>query len=225
MFLSSNGVPPGWSVQVHPNGARSYVHEQKITQALRHVSSTPLMSLGCVSMLQVITDANLVIPEQFQFLTECLDNIVSYIHDNQIPIPPKFDLVLCFRPSQPHPDAPLIGVYYCVYHAHHSIFWLDSFKLSTHLQGDMKHFYTDEPSHIAHAIENLYWSVLPACLLSLLIIWWMMVARFHCCLFPASLTITDNAIEEANDFLVYCLQSGVIKASDMILILTTFFQR
>ncbi len=50
----------------------------------------------------------------------------------------------------------------------------------------------------------------------------LIVARQHLSSFPAGQELTPDTIEEANDFLVYCINGRTVKARDMILIPSNF---
>ncbi len=95
-------------------------------------------------------------------LSGFLDNIVSYMYTKGISLPPKVDLFLGLRLSQ---EGTVVCLYYFADHVHHSVFWLDDLDARTLSILDV---ITTEPSHLAHAIEARYWSVLLACLLSFL---------------------------------------------------------
>lgn len=115
-----------------------------------------------VSLLRVFTDADIVISEEWRVLSGFLDNIVSYMYTKGISLPPKVDLFLGLRLSQ---EGTVVCLYYFADHVHRSVFWLDDLDARTLSILDV---ITTEPSHLAHAIEARYWSVLLACLLSFL---------------------------------------------------------
>ncbi len=50
----------------------------------------------------------------------------------------------------------------------------------------------------------------------------LIVSRQHLRSFPAGQELTPDIIEEANDFLVYCIKGRTVKARDMIFILMEF---
>ncbi len=211
MFPPSHGIPDGWSVHIHPQGLRYYVHERMI-QISANTSSEP-----CVSLLRVLTDADIVISEEWRILSEFLANIVSYMYTKGISLPPKVDLFLGLRLS---PEGTVVCVYYFADHIHRSIFWLDDIDARVL---SMHGVITTEPSHLAHAIETRYWSVLQAYPLSCFIIRKLMAARHHCRLFPTCQEMTEDTIEEVKNFLLYCITGGAFKArGSMILILKNF---
>ncbi|KAK0432245.1 hypothetical protein EV421DRAFT_1849758 [Armillaria borealis] len=143
MFLSSHGIPSGWSVHVHPHGLRYYVHERMF-----HSSANTLST----SLLRIFTDADIVIPEEWRVLKQSLENIISYMHSKEITLPPKVDLALGFTWYE---NGPPTCEYYFADHIHHSIFWLDDFDANK--MRDVKLYSTSEPSHLKHAIEAQYW--------------------------------------------------------------------
>ncbi len=161
MFLSSHGVPNGWSLHVNTTGARYYVHK-KMFHASVNTLSTPSDSL-----LRIFTFEDTVLPAVLQELTRFLDNIISYMHTKGITLPPKVDLVLSFGQRFGDSTHTICG-YYFADHMHCSIFWLDGFNTNLHL--DIQWYNTSEPSHLAHAIENEYWLVFTA----------IPVVTFHC---------------------------------------------
>ncbi|KAK0193419.1 hypothetical protein F5146DRAFT_925315 [Armillaria mellea] len=154
MFPSSHGIPSGWSVHVHPQGLRYYVHEMMFHASV-NTSSTP-----CVSLLRVFTNADIIISEEWGVLSGFMDNIVSYMYTKEISLPPKVDLFLGLKLSQ---EGTVICSYYFADHVHRSVFWLDDLDARTLSILDV---ITTEPSHLAHAIEARYWHhcrLFPAC--------------------------------------------------------------
>ncbi len=131
-------------------------------------------------------------------LTGFLDDIVSYIYAKEISLPPKVDLFLGLGWR----DGIAFCAYYFADHVHRSIFWLDDVDVRTlSISGVI----TPEPSHLAHAIEARYWSVLTVYESSFYHIGLIAVARSHCYSFPVCQEMTSDIIEEVNDFLVNCL--------------------
>ncbi len=149
MFLSSHGVPSGWSLHVNTAGARYYVHEMMF-----HTSVNALLR-PWDSLLRIFTFEDIILPAVLQELTRFLDNIISYMHTKGIPLPPKVDLVLSF--GQEFEDGTHICEYYFTDHMHRSIFCLDGFNADILLE--VKLYNTSEPSHLAHMIEAQYWLV------------------------------------------------------------------
>ncbi|PBL04141.1 hypothetical protein ARMGADRAFT_1070616 [Armillaria gallica] len=92
--FSLHGIPSGWSVDVHPQGLRYYVHEMMF-----HGSANTSSTLS-VSLLRVFTDADIVVSEEWRVLSGFLDNIVSYMYTKGISLPPKVDLSLGLKLSQ-----------------------------------------------------------------------------------------------------------------------------
>ncbi|SJK99616.1 uncharacterized protein ARMOST_02924 [Armillaria ostoyae] len=168
--FSLHGIPSGWSVHVHPQGFRYYVHERMF-----HVSANTLS----MSLLRIFTDADIVIPEEWRVLTQFLENIISYMHSEEITLPPKVDLALGLTWYE---SGPPTCEYYFADHLHHSIFWLDDFD--TNNMRDVEWWNTSESSHLKHAIEGQYW--------------------LHFSKFPAGQELTTDTIEEVNDFLIHC---------------------
>ncbi len=91
MFLSSHGIPSGWSVHIHPQGVRYYVHERMF-----HASANTL-STTCVSLLRVFTDADIVDPAEWRVLKQFLENIINYMHSKEITLRPKSTLLWALR--------------------------------------------------------------------------------------------------------------------------------
>ncbi|PBL04175.1 hypothetical protein ARMGADRAFT_979630 [Armillaria gallica] len=141
-----HGIPSGWSVHVHPQGLRYYVHERMF-----HASANTL-STSCVSLLRVFTDTDIVNPEEWRVLKQILENIINYMHSKEITLPPKVDLALGLTW---YANGPPTCEYYFADHIHHSIFWLDDFD-ANEMQG-VKWWNTSESSHLKHAIEAQYW--------------------------------------------------------------------
>ncbi len=108
-----------------------------------------------VSLLRVFTDADIVIPEEWRVLKQFLENIINYMHSKEINLPPKVDLALGLTWYE---NGPPTCEYYFADHIYHSIFWLDGFDAS--MMRDVKWWYTSESSHLKHALEAQYWSVL-----------------------------------------------------------------
>ncbi|KAK0218283.1 hypothetical protein EDD85DRAFT_356854 [Armillaria nabsnona] len=189
--FSLHGVPSDWSLHVHPQGARYYVHEKVL-----HASPNTLLP-SSVFLLQVFTQADIVIPEVLYALTGFLDDIVSYIYAKGISLPPKVDLFLGLGWR----DGIAFCAYYFADHVHRSIFWLDDVDVRVL---SISGIITTEPSHLARAIETRYWSVLTV-YESLFYHIGLMVARHHWYLFPVCQEMTRDIIEEVNDFLINCL--------------------
>ncbi|PBL04205.1 hypothetical protein ARMGADRAFT_45799 [Armillaria gallica] len=168
-----HGVPSGWSLHVNTAGARYYVHEKMF-----HTSVNTL-SMPCDSLLRIFTFEDTVLPAVLQELTRFLDNIVSYMHTKEIPLPSTVDLVLSF--GEEFEDGTHICGYYFADHTHRSIFFLDDFNAD--ILPNVKNESTSEPSHLAHAIEAEYW--------------------LHSRLFPVCQEMTSDIIEEVNDFLIH----------------------
>ncbi|KAK0432237.1 hypothetical protein EV421DRAFT_1849676 [Armillaria borealis] len=132
--FSLHGIPSGWSVHVHPQGLHHYLND-KTFDASTNTLSTPLYLSRRV-------------------LSESLDNIVSYMYAKGISLPPKVDLFLGLKLS---PEGTTVCVYYFAGHVHRSVFWLDNLDARTLSIGGVV---STEPSHLAHAMEARYWSVL-----------------------------------------------------------------
>ncbi|SJK99661.1 uncharacterized protein ARMOST_02969 [Armillaria ostoyae] len=141
--FSLHGIPSGWSVHVHPQGLRYYVHERMF-----HASANTLPT----SLLRVFTDADIVIPEEWRVLKQFLENIISYMHSKEITLPPKVDLALGLTWYE---NGPPTCEYYFADHIHHSIFWLDDFDANK--MWEVEWWNTSESSHLKHAIEAQYW--------------------------------------------------------------------
>ncbi|KAK0214021.1 hypothetical protein IW262DRAFT_1300796 [Armillaria fumosa] len=75
MFLSSHDIPQDWSVHIHPSGPCYYICESHTLANTSSMLSMPYVPLP----FQVITDADIVNPEEWQLLLEFLDNIITYI--------------------------------------------------------------------------------------------------------------------------------------------------
>ncbi len=120
MFLSSHGVPSGWSLHVNTAGARYYVHEKMFH------TSVNMLSGPCGSLLRIFTFEDTVLPTVLQELTRFLDNIISYMDTKGITLPSKVDLVLSF--GEEFEDGTHICEYYFADHMDRSIFWLDGFN-------------------------------------------------------------------------------------------------
>ncbi len=192
MFPSSHGVPSDWSSHVHPQGPRYYAHE-----IVFHTSANT-SSPSNVFLLQVFTEADIVVPEVLYVLTGFLDNIVSYICTKGISLPPKVDRFLDLRWFR---DGTVNCGYYFADHIHRSVFWLDDVDVKAlSISGVI----TTEPSHLAHAMAARYWSV-PTVYESSFYHIGLTLARFHRYLFPVCQEMTRDIIEEVNDFLINCL--------------------
>ncbi len=200
MFPSSHGVPNDWSLHVHPQGRRYYAHEKVL-----HASPNTLLP-SSVLLLQVFTEADILVPGVLYVLTGFLDDIVSYIYAKEISLPPKVDLFLGLRWSR---YGTATCAYYFADHVHRSVFWLDDVDVKALSASGVV---TTEPSHLAHAIEARYWSVLTVYESSFYHIG-LTVARLHCYLFPVCQEMTSDIIEEVNDLLINCL-AGKLSRQD-----------
>ncbi|KAJ7666257.1 hypothetical protein DFH06DRAFT_1386392 [Mycena polygramma] len=131
--LDPNPPPPGWTVCLHPEGARYFFHEEK----------------------RVSTDANIFDPSMLKFITDNMRIIADFLCAQGIQFAPDVDLVL---DEYIYDDGSKGCQYYYVNHLGRCVFWLDRaqshsmFSISTQLNG------VSSASLIRNELEAQYWN-------------------------------------------------------------------
>ncbi|TFK34470.1 hypothetical protein BDQ12DRAFT_738210 [Crucibulum laeve] len=130
---------------------------------------------------RIFTDANLYDPNLLDHITTDIAIIYDFIRTQSIELAPTVDLVLDLVYDEEH---ELIDRYYFADHQSRTIFFLDEidgYDLPAwhQIEGVTAH------SHIGHEIEAQYW--------------------YHCQLFPTTLAITHEHVNELRDLLMHAI--------------------
>ncbi|KAK0449708.1 uncharacterized protein EV420DRAFT_760800 [Desarmillaria tabescens] len=172
--------PDSWLTYVHPEGARYFVCERKVSPCTGNYHDAMIYS-GCL-LPRIFTDINLYDPDKLELITKFMVDMEDYIRAKGINIHANVDLVFDLRRDPDNGD--ICCAYYFASHDDRSIFWLDDFN-SIYLDRCNEVNGVTEQSHIGHEIEAQYW--------------------YHCQLFPTCLEMTEDIIDELRDILIYCL--------------------
>ncbi|KAK0449715.1 uncharacterized protein EV420DRAFT_1706647 [Desarmillaria tabescens] len=170
----------GWLTYVHPEGARYFIHERKVSPCTGNYHDAMIYS-GCL-LPRIFTDINIYDPDKLDLITKFMVDMEDYIRAKGINIHPNVDLVFDLRRDPDNGD--ICCAYYFASHDDRSIFWLDDFN-SIYLDRCNEVDGVTEQSHIGHEIEAQYW--------------------YHCQLFPTCLEMTEDVIDELRDILIFCL--------------------
>ncbi len=184
-----------WLTHVHPEGARYFVRERKISPCIGNYHDA-MISSGCL-LPRIFTDINLYNSDKLELITKFMVDMEDYIRAKGINIYSNVDLV--FDLIRDPENGNICCGYYFASHDDRSIFWLDDFN-TTYLDRCNEVRGVTEQSHIGHEIEAQYWYV-SVYILDLKLI----PTRYHCQLFPACLEMTEDIIDELRDILIYCL--------------------
>ncbi|KAK0237922.1 hypothetical protein EDD85DRAFT_832343 [Armillaria nabsnona] len=169
-----------WLTHVHPEGARYFFRERKISPCTGNYHDA-MISSGCL-LPRIFTDINLYDSDKLELVTKFIVDMEDYIRAKAINIYSNVDLVFDLRRNPE--DGNICCAYYFASHVDRSIFWLDDFN-TTYLDRCNEVRGVTEQSHIGHELEAQYW--------------------YHCQLFPACLEMTEDIIDELRDILIYCL--------------------
>ncbi|KAJ7269955.1 hypothetical protein C8J57DRAFT_1227621 [Mycena rebaudengoi] len=167
--------PAGWTAYIHPEGAQYFHHQEK----------------------RIFTDVNLFDPDLHAFIVENIDNIYDVLRVHGIELAAGVDLVL---DEDVYSDGSKGCQYYFVHHKRRTVFWVDPveaslFSVARELNG------IKSPSHIrwlaflcftrwaqlgtGHVLQAQYW--------------------YHCELFPSSLEVTREIVDELRDIVLHAL--------------------
>ncbi|THV03674.1 hypothetical protein K435DRAFT_962297 [Dendrothele bispora CBS 962.96] len=132
---------------------------------------------------KVYTDANILDADVLSEIETAMTEFSGFCADTGLVLPSSTNLVLDVELAETSDDR-CIYKYYLVDHVNRSIFWLDElafneefFAICYEVKG------VSSSSHIRHHIEQQYW--------------------FHCHLFPTSLTLTIDLVDELRDILMH----------------------
>ncbi|KAJ7512644.1 hypothetical protein B0H11DRAFT_1946655 [Mycena galericulata] len=130
---------------------------------------------------RVFTDANLYDAGLLEFITNNVCIIFDFLRVHGVDLDPGVDLVV---DEYEYPDMTKGCQYYFVNHKDRSVFWMDRvdsdmFSTSYQLNG------ITSASHIRHELEAQYW--------------------YHCELFPRSVEITHEIVNELRDIVLHAL--------------------
>ncbi|KAK0480597.1 hypothetical protein IW261DRAFT_1473473 [Armillaria novae-zelandiae] len=170
----------GWLTYVHPEGARYFVRERKVSPCTGNYHDA-MISSGCL-LPRIFTDIDLYDSDKLELITKFMVDMENYIRAKGINIYPHVDLV--FDLIRDPENNNICCAYYFASHDDRSIFWLDDFD-TTYFDRCNEVRGVTEQSHIGHEIEAQYW--------------------YHCQLFPTCLEMTEDIIDELRDVLIYCL--------------------
>ncbi|KAF9010167.1 hypothetical protein BDQ17DRAFT_1004423 [Cyathus striatus] len=128
----------------------------------------------CDTEKRVYTDANLYDDDTLILINESIDHIYDFLDVNSVVLSPTADLVLDLVDNQVQ--------YYFADHRSRTVFYLDKLKTS-----DFPSWYevqgASSLSHFGHLIEAEYW--------------------WHVFLFPSSLTIREDIVNELRDVVIH----------------------
>lgn len=132
---------------------------------------------------RVFTDANLFDPASLSLMEDNIQTIRDFLRAHGVQLAPDVDLVLDECPDL-LPDQSKACRYYFVNHSDRCVFWMDKaesemFPVMYGLNG------VTSASHIRHELEAQYWS--------------------HCEMFPRSLRVTHDMIDELRDIVLHSL--------------------
>ncbi|THU75194.1 hypothetical protein K435DRAFT_814570, partial [Dendrothele bispora CBS 962.96] len=142
---------------------------------------------------KVYTDANILDADVLSEIETAMTKIFGFCTDAGFMLPSSTNLVLDVELAE-SPDNDSIYKYYLVDHEYRSIFWLDDlafdeefFSICYEVKG------VSSSSHIRHHIEQQYW--------------------YHCHLFPTSLTLTPDLVDELRDILMHWISDSFTSAT------------
>ncbi|KAK0480550.1 hypothetical protein IW261DRAFT_1563230 [Armillaria novae-zelandiae] len=185
--FQSDTVPDEWVAHIHPEGARYFVHETKVSQCTDNYHDATISS-GCL-LPRIFTDINLYDPDKLELITKFMVDMEDYIRAKPIDIYPNVDLVLDLRRNPE--DGLICCAYYFASHDDRSIFWLDDFNATYFDRWDDIKGVT-AASQVGYEIESQYW--------------------YHCQQFPECREMDMNTINEVRDILIHCI--GDLMTSD-----------
>ncbi|KAJ6595731.1 hypothetical protein DFH09DRAFT_973865 [Mycena vulgaris] len=130
---------------------------------------------------RVFTDANLFDPASLAFINTNVHTIHDFLRAHGVQLVPGADLVL---DEYTYADGTMGCQYYFVNHQDRCVFWMDNtesdlFPITQELNG------ITSASHIRYELEAQYW--------------------YHCELFPKSLEVTSEIVDELRDIVLHAL--------------------
>ncbi|KAF7364982.1 hypothetical protein MVEN_00369100 [Mycena venus] len=182
--FAPNEPPPGWISRLHPEGARYFVHPER----------------------RIFTDLDLCDEKKFLELNDVVGQVVESIRVSGGDRDPHYAALLGGVPCAPSPDLlvdlvidSVVGEsgevswrYYFINHSQRC-----PFSLHTRLTSELLHWQaiqgSIEKEQLRHAMECQYWQ--------------------HCAMFPDSLQLAAELINELQDYLIY--STGDISTSAM----------
>ncbi|KAK0237921.1 hypothetical protein EDD85DRAFT_1004952 [Armillaria nabsnona] len=178
--FQTDTVPDEWLVYIHPEGARYFFRERKISECTGNYHDA-MISSGCL-LPRIFTDINLYDLDEMELITKFMVDMEAYIRAKGINIDPNVDLVFDLR--QNPLDGNICCAYYFASHDDRSIFWLDDFNASYFDRWDQIKGVTSA-SQVGHEVESQYW--------------------YHCQLFPTCREMDIKTINELRDILIHCI--------------------
>ncbi|KAK0203585.1 hypothetical protein DFS33DRAFT_1332598 [Desarmillaria ectypa] len=171
-------VPSEWAAYVHPEGARYFVRERKVSPCTGNYHDA-MISFGCL-LPRIFTDINLYDPDKLELITKFMVDMEDYIRAKGINIYPNVDLVFDLIRD----NGEIFCAYYLASHDDRSIFWLDDFN-ATYFDrwNDVKG--VTAACHVGYEIESQYW--------------------YHCQQFPTCREMDMNTINELRDILIHSI--------------------
>ncbi|KAK0449706.1 uncharacterized protein EV420DRAFT_1646696 [Desarmillaria tabescens] len=180
-------VPNEWATYVHPEGARYFVRERKVSPCTGNYHDAMIYS-GCL-LPKIFTDINLYDSDKLELITKFMVDMEDYIRAKGINIYPNVDLVFDLRRDPDNGD--ICCAYYFASHDDRSIFWLDDFNATYFNRWDGVKGVT-ATSQVGYEVESQYW--------------------YHCQQFPTCREMDVYTINELRDILIHCI--GDLMSSD-----------
>ncbi|PBK80241.1 hypothetical protein ARMGADRAFT_1021025 [Armillaria gallica] len=178
--FQTDTVPDEWVACVHPEGARYFFRERKISECTGNYHDA-MISSGCL-LPRIFTDINLYDSDKLKLITKFMVDMEDYIRAMGINIYPNVDLVFDLRRNPE--DGNICCAYYFASHDDRSIFWLDDFNATYFDRWDQIKGVTSA-FQVGHEVESQYW--------------------YHCQLFPTCRQMDMKIINELSDILIHCI--------------------
>ncbi|KAK0192797.1 hypothetical protein F5146DRAFT_1041518 [Armillaria mellea] len=180
-------VPDEWVAYVHPEGARYFFRERKVSPCTGNYHDA-MISSGCL-LPRIFTDMNLYDSDKVELITKFMVDMEDYIRAKGINIYPNVDLVFDLKRNPENGD--ICCAYYFASHDDRTIFWLDDFNGTYFNRWDEIKGVT-AASHVGYEVEEQYW--------------------YHCQQFPTCREMDIKTINELSDILIYSI--GDLMTSD-----------